>query len=153
MSAAQQFLPTSPLVSQPVFQVDSSGNAYGGNQDNVTLIASAALSATTVSNIQTNVNARGIVVFIAPGSFGSGASTITVKVQGYDPVSATFYDILTSASLSANTFATLTVYPGIGVTSNVSASTVLPRSWRISAQASAWGTGGSTLGVACSLII
>jgi hypothetical protein len=140
-------------IAPPVYLVDASSGSPLTNTDGVVLLASGAVTANSNSVLLTNYVARGVKVYIAPGNFGSGASTITVTIQGFDPVSASYFTILQSASLTASTFAVLTVYPGIAVTANVSASDVLPRSWRVSWQASSWGTGGSTLGIAAALIL
>lgn len=124
-----------------------------GNQDNITLLASGAVSANGQSADQTNVNARGVKVYIATGAFGTGESTMTVTIQGKDPVSGQYFAILQSAQLSASGFVVLTVYPGIAAAANVSASDVLPRTWRVSFNATNWGTGGSTLGIACAYLV
>ena len=137
----------------PVYLVDPVSGAPIYNQDGIVLLASAAITANANTNNQVNSFYRGIKVYIAPGSFGAGASAIVVKVQGFDPVSLNYFDILASASLTASTFATLTVYPGVTASSNVAISDVLPRSWRVTWVASSWGTGGSTLGIAAMLII
>ncbi len=124
-----------------------------GNLDGITLLASGSVTTNGNSADQTNYNGHGIKLFINPGTFGSGASAITVTLQGRDPVSGTYYTILQSASLTANTFAILSVFPGFATTANVSANDVLPRTWRVTWQATAWGTGGSTLGISCAIIL
>lgn len=137
----------------PFYLVDAISGSPIYNQDGIVLLKSAAITANSNTDIQVNSFYRGIKVYIAPGSFGSGATAITVSVQCFDPVSLSFFTMLTSASLTASTFATLTVAPGITATSNVSAADVLPRSWRVAWAASNWGTGGSTLGISCALIL
>lgn len=124
-----------------------------GNADGVVLITSAALTTNTNASDQTNSRYKGVVVFITPGAFGSGASAVVVTIEGKDPVSGNYYTILASASLSANTFTTLTVFPGAVAVNNSIANAVLPKTWRVKATASNWGTGGSTLGVSCSLSV
>lgn len=123
------------------------------NLDNFVLQASGAITTNGNSFDVVNYNARGVKVFITTGAFGSGASTITVSIQGKDPVSTNYYTALTSASLTASAFTVLTVYPGIAVTANVTASDVIPRTWRVAWAATAWGTSGSTLGISCALIL
>lgn len=140
-------------IAPPVYLVDAASGAPIYNQDGIVLLASAAITANGNTDIQANSFYRGIKVYIAPGSFGSGASAITVSIAGFDPVSKSFFTMLTSASLTASTFAVLSVYPGVTASSNVSISDVLPRSWHVTWAASAWGTGGSTLGIAAMLII
>jgi hypothetical protein len=140
-------------IARAIYLVDAASGMPLYNSDGVVLLASSAITANGNSELQLNSFARGVKLYVNPGTFGSGASAITVKVQGFDPVSRAYYDLLTSASLTASTFAVLTVYPGITVSSNVSVSDVLPRSWRVAWQASAWGTGGSTLGIAAALLL
>lgn len=140
-------------IAGPVYLVDAASGAPIYNTDGIVLLTSAAITANGNSEIQANNFARGIKLYVNPGAFGSGATAITVTIQGFDPVSKSFYTMLTSASLTASTFAVLTVYPGITASANVSVSDVLPRSWRVSWAASAWGTSGSTLGIAATLII
>lgn len=137
------------LDMNPSLYNGSTYDLQTGNQDNIAIVASTTFSANGNSGNQINYNARGVKVYLATGAFGTGATAITVTIQGLDPFTNTFYNILTSASLSASSFTVLTVYPGIAVTANVSASDILPRRWRVTYQASAWGTGGSVLGITC----
>lgn len=134
--------------------VDVNGNPidFNTNTDNIVLLASTAISANNHSSDMTNLRCRGIKLYIATGAFGTGASAITVTIQGKDPVSGSYYTILTSASLVASSFSVLSVYPGLTASANVAANDVLPPTYRISYQATAWGTSGSTLGIACALI-
>ena len=123
------------------------------NVDNYVLLASAAITANGNSFDAINYRGRGVKVFITTGAFGASESTMTVTIQGKDPVSGTYYTILSSASLSASAFTVLSVYPGLAVTANVSANDVLPKTWRVTYAASNWGTGGSTLGISCAMIV
>lgn len=121
------------------------------NSDGSDVLTSGVVTGNGNSPDYTNSSAKGVKLYISTGSFGAGASAITVTLQGRDLSSGTYYDILTSASLTASTFAVLTVYPGISETANVSKSDVLPHTWRVKWQASDWGTGGSTLGIGCAM--
>lgn len=124
-----------------------------GNLDNITLLAFGAVSANSHSTDQINYNARGIKLYVVTGTFGSGASGLSVTLRGKDPASSNYFTILQSASLSASTFLVLSVYPGLTASANVVANDVLPRTWRVEYGATAWGTGGSQLGLFCSLIV
>jgi hypothetical protein len=102
---------------------------------------------------------RGVKLYIATGAFGVSESTMTVVIQGKDPVSGAYYTILTSASLVASKDVgsaagnLLTVYPGLVAVTNQVVNDILPATWRVAWNASNWGTGGSTLGIVASLII
>ena len=77
----------------------------------------------------TNVDSRGLKLFVNMSLVGTGS--ITVTVQGKDPTSGTYYTILASAAIVANGFTTYTVYPGAPVTANASVNDILPRTWRV----------------------
>lgn len=95
-----------------------------------TIMTSAVRAATTNGQDMSNDSSAGIqVVFditVAPG-----VDTVTVTIQGKDPVSGKYYTLLAGAAESATGTKTYTVYPGIAVTANVSASTILPKTWRV----------------------
>lgn len=112
-----------------------------------TVLASGAVTSDGTSADFLNSNARGIRLYIVPGSFGSGASTITVTLQERDLVSGGYTDILTSAALVASTPVILKLYPGVTPAANQAVSDFLPVAWRVKWAASDWGSGGSTLGI------
>lgn len=59
-----------------------------------------------------------------------GTDTVTVVIEGKDSVSGVYYPILTGAAQAAAGAFVLTVFPGVAVTANVSASDVLPDTYR-----------------------
>lgn len=126
------------------------------NLDNFVIQASGAIITNGNSFDAVNYNARGAKVFITTGTFGSGASAITVSIQVKDPVSGNYFTLGTTGSLTASGFFVLQVYPGSTIsltTPNVAVNDALSRTWRVTWNASAWGTGGSTLGISCALIL
>jgi hypothetical protein len=52
-------------------------------------------------------------------------------IQGKDPISGTYYDILVGNDITATGITILKVYPGIGQIANGAASDILPRTWRV----------------------
>lgn len=129
------------------------------NVDNYILLASGVVTANGNSFDAINYRGRGVKVFITTGAFGASESAMTITVQGKDPVSGNYYNILTSASLTANSNPSnsvgniLTIYPGLTAVANQVVSDILPKTWRVIYQATAWGTSGSTLGISCSMIV
>ncbi len=106
---------------------------------NVTLFDSKARTADENSASQNNYAYRGVQVMVnISATTASGAGTYTL--QGYDELSDSWFTVLASASKDATGFFTLTVYPGIAASSNVSANTVLPKRWRLAWDLTA-GTG------------
>ena len=100
------------------------------NMDNVTLAALSASTTSSQSADQINYNARGLKVFINVTAF-SGTS-ITFKIQGKDPVSGVYFDMLTGTAITATGTQLLTIYPGLTAVANTTATDVLPRTWRLS---------------------
>lgn len=148
---------TDPTLSATV--IAALKGLINANVDNYILLTSAAITANGNSFDAINYRGRGVKVFITTGAFGASESTMTVTIQGKDPVSGAYYTILTSAALTANSNPNnsagniLTVYPGLTPVANQVVSDVLPKTWRVSYSASNWGTGGSTLGIACAMIV
>lgn len=60
-----------------------------------------------------------------------GTLSAVLKIQGKDPLSGKYFDILTSAALTAIGTNVFTVFPGIAPIANVSVSDILPRIWRV----------------------
>src|SRR5579864_242341 len=88
-------------TSQPVFQTDQNGNPLLANVDNILLLSeTAAATGTYASTDQTNINARGVKVYLNISAIGASV-TVTATIQGKDPVSNTYYTILASAAKSA----------------------------------------------------
>jgi hypothetical protein len=118
--------------------LDATGTPYASlltavpntNIDNVTLINAVAATTSQTSSDQTNSYGRGVIVYLNMVTVGTGSVTLTI--QGKDPVSGTYYTLLAGVAVTTNSFNVYTVYPGNTVTANVSASTALPKTWRVS---------------------
>jgi len=100
------------------------------NNHEVTVLASAARTASTSSADQTNYNARGVMVNVRVTAI-TDTPSVTAKIEGKDTASTSYFTILESAAIAATGLTTLTVYPGITAAANVSASHIVPRLWRI----------------------
>jgi hypothetical protein len=122
------------------------------NLDLAALITLSAASAGVNSADQANINGRGIQLGINITAITGTSPTLTVTIQGKDGASGQYYTLLASAALNATGFTLLTVYPGAPTTANVSASQVLPRTWRVITAIG--GTGPSvTATVGASVIV
>lgn len=86
-------------------------------------------AATVNSPDQSNRSYRGAHIIINTTTVNSG--TFTPKIQGRDPISGNYYDILTGSAINAAGLTVLKVYPGITAAANAAVSDVLPRGWRI----------------------
>lgn len=94
------------------------------------LLAGVGATASQNSADLTNADGRGVKVYVNTSLIGTGS--ITVSIQAKDPASGTYTTLLASAAIVTNVMTVLTVYPGLPVTTNVSANDVLPRQWRVS---------------------
>lgn len=94
------------------------------------LLAGVGATASQNSADLTNADGRGVKVYVNTSVIGTGS--ITVSIQAKDPASGTYTTLLASAAIVTNVMTVLTVYPGLPVTTNVSANDVLPRQWRVS---------------------
>lgn len=99
------------------------------NNMNVTLITSAARTATNSSADQTNYNGRGVVVFVNVTVAGTGSITVTIERK--DPISGTYSTILASAAITTISHNIYQVMPSMVVAANSKADEILPRTWRV----------------------
>lgn len=95
----------------------------------VTVLASAAQTTTQTQADQINQLCRGIVVVLNVTAAGLGS--ITLEIDGKDPVSGAYYALLTGAAVTTNGTTIYRVYPGLAAVANATASDVLPRTWRV----------------------
>lgn len=96
----------------------------------VTLLASAARTATVDGADQDNPEARGLHVTIDVTAI-SATPSVVAKIQGKDPASGKYHDILEATAITATGTTVLKVYPGIPVVAGGVASDVLPKTWRL----------------------
>lgn len=73
---------------------------------------------------------RGVKV-VVDVTVAPGVDTVTATIEGLDPVSGKYFTLLASAAIVAVSTVVLTVYPGIAVAANVSASDVVPDTYRV----------------------
>lgn len=93
------------------------------------LLASAARTA-TVSSADQTLYGRGVRISInctASASTPSVVPTIEVK----DPVSGVYTSVLAGAAITGASHIELVVYPGITVTTNLTANIAMGRTWRV----------------------
>ena len=100
----------------------------------VTVLPSAARTTSVNSEDIENMQCRGAKVVVDITSI-TATPSLTVKIQGKDHTSGKYYDILTSAALTATGTTVLTVYPDATAATNVTVNDVLPRYWRVTATA------------------
>lgn len=100
-----------------------------GNNE-VTVLPSAARTVTTNSADFTNYNNTGLHLVINVSAI-TATPSITPTIQGKDPISGTYYTVLTGLPITTTGINIIKVYPGISAVVNASASDILPRTWRL----------------------
>lgn len=107
-------------------------------QRQVTLLSSSLRTATTTSadqfNIGENLNVRGVLITLDVTAVLT-TPTATLSVQGKDPASGKYENLLTASGVTAQGTHSYLVYPGVGAASadvTKVAGFVLPNTWRVS---------------------
>lgn len=96
----------------------------------VTLLASAARTATVATSDQSNNDHRGCVVIINV-SDSADTPSVVATIQGKDELSGVYYTILASAAITGAGTTVLRVFPGATIAANLVANDVLPSTWRV----------------------
>lgn len=119
--------------------------------ESIILFPSASRTATISSSSQSNLFYKGVHL-VLDITVVPGVQTITVDVEGIDPISGLSYSLLTSAAFVATGLQNpLTVYPGITVVANEQSSIILPINWRATVTHS--GAGAFTYSLSANLIL
>lgn len=95
-----------------------------------TVYASAARTATPTATVFSMRGRRGVQIVIVTTAVTSTPSVVPT-VQCYDPLSNTFYTVLTGAAISTASTIVLTVYPGASAVANVSTGNAIPDEFKI----------------------
>lgn len=107
------------------------GTNYDREYNNTegTAIASAARTATNNSADIINYNGRALIAVLNVTVAGTGS--VTLSIQGKDPVSAAYYTILAGAAVTTVSTNVYVVGLGITETANVDVAFPLPRTFRV----------------------
>lgn len=120
-----------------------------GNLDNIVVLSSGARTTTQTQADQTNYNHRGIIAVLDMTVVGTGS--VTLEIDGKDPVSGKYYTLLTGAAVTTNSTNIYRVYPGLTAAANATANDVLPRTWRLKLTAN--NSNSATYSVGAMLIV
>jgi len=96
----------------------------------IELLASLARTANVDTPDQTNFGHKGLHLIIDVTSVTLTPSVVPT-IQGKDPLSGKYYNLLVGLAITATGTTVLKVYPGITASANVSASDLLPQIWRV----------------------
>jgi len=116
----------------PVAPIDQSTlDAVGGNTE-ITILNSAVRSVTNVSADLTNRGAAGVIIYFNVSAV-PGTDTVTLSVEGKDPVSGNYGVIFTAAAIATTVQpARYIIYPGAsGTGPTATLACPIPRTWRV----------------------
>jgi len=103
----------------------------GSNQFGVAFKSEArALAQAYNSPDLVNPNGRGVIVVI-DATVIAATPSVVVKVQGKDPVSGKYFDLLTAAAVTGVSTVVLRIYPGLTAAAGLVVSDILPAVWRV----------------------
>lgn len=97
---------------------------------NITVLPSAARTELVTGADLTNPDGKGIIITIDV-TLDPALASITFTVQGKDPLSGKYYNILVSAAISAVSTTILRIYPGLVAVANLTVNDLLPTTWRV----------------------
>lgn len=122
------------------------------NNTEGTALASAARTATTLSALLTNHNARGVLLHFEISAV-PGGDTVTLVVKSRDPVTGGIRTHATDAAVSAVSSRQILVYPGASGATDIETirGVPIPRTWYVEIIHS--GVGSFTYSVGYSLIL
>lgn len=101
------------------------------NNTDITLLASAARTASNDTADQTNYNGRGVHIVIDVTAIAATPSVV-FTVQGKDALSGKYYTLLASTAIVGTGTTVLRIFPGATAAANLTANDILPRTWRVS---------------------
>lgn len=101
------------------------------NNFDLTVLTSAARTASINSADFVNYNSRGVIIIINVTAIAATPS-ITVSIDGFDTTSGMYYSLLTSAAITTVSTTILSIAPGLNTVVNSRLSELLPRTWRVS---------------------
>lgn len=93
--------------------------------------AQVGQSGTFTSADVLNTVARGVKVILSVTANAGGLGSVVLKIQGRDVASGSYYDLLTSAALSAVATSVFTLNPSITAVANQAVRDALPAVWRV----------------------
>lgn len=123
------------------------------NNVELTLLSSAARTATTNSSDQINYNAKGAIIFFDITAVPL-VDTVTLSVEGKDPVSGKYFTLLEGSALSTTGQRLYAIYPGVADTDtkfDAFEEMPMPRTWRVTVTHS--GIGSFTYSVGAAMIL
>lgn len=103
------------------------------NVDGINLLTLTAAAASVNGADNQNPFAPGATIVVDITAITGTTPSLVITIEGKDPVSGKYYTILQSASLTAVGTTVLRVYPTLTAAANVTANSLLPKTYRVRA--------------------
>ncbi len=84
-------------------------------------------------NLDIPAGTAGLHAIVNIATITGTTPSVTVTVEGYDPVSATYYTLLASAALTAAGQTVLKIFPAAAAAANLAANDIIPDTIRVRA--------------------
>lgn len=98
------------------------------NYEGIALVSAERTTTATSADIENN-NCTGVTVIL--DTTAAGTSSNTLKIQGKDPASGKYFDLLTGAAVTTISTNVYKLFPGLTAVANVTATGILPKTFRI----------------------
>lgn len=118
------------LLASLLFCCAALAQEYPTRNVAITVLPAATITAATVNSDDQNNNFYScgqFIVYVSTATTGN----YTPHIQGKNPISGLYYDILVGSAISTTGTTVLKVCPGIGVVANGSAADIIPKTWRV----------------------
>lgn len=100
------------------------------DNESIAVLPSEARTATVTGDDQKNWAFNGLHLIIDVTAI-SATPSVVPKIQGKDPVSGKYYDLLTGVAITAVGITVLKLFPSATAAANVTVNDTLPRTWRV----------------------
>jgi hypothetical protein len=100
------------------------------NVDGISLFALVAANASQIGADRNNQFSSGITIVIDITAVSGTGASLTIVLEGKDPISGKYYTILQSAALTAVATTVLRVFPGSVVNANLNGNSIIPKTFR-----------------------
>lgn len=120
----------SPVLTATVTTNQNKTGVVDGAGRVGTAYESRARTATPTSYPLYSRGAKGLTIYVNATAVTSTPSVV-VTIDGYDPVSATWFNLLTSTAIATVSAQKLVIYPSVAASANVAVSTVIPDTIRV----------------------
>lgn len=120
----------SPITSAAEYAANGIYGFVDGGGRVAVLYPSAARTATPTAQAVQARGATGLAVFIS-ATAAAATPSVVATIDGYDPASATWYNILTAAAITGVATKRMIVHPTVAAAANLAVAQTIPETIRV----------------------